>query len=1104
MLVVDWRHFQPTNSDLENSIRNLSGTVHMRVLLKKLVRAVLDTYPWENRADLIRVFDPEQAYEKGDWVAFSLVDEQHLRPDSWRVGEVRRTESVENHKQGRFQVVWVNLDGKTQIYAGKIKGAQPLPLAFPSTDQEDIDWLVSDIERTYRPSLSSAITTAIEDGYLLGQVLKDEVFLGNVTSLLGEEDSYYLEEIFAYLPEDDPWLTTGQILERLCELGMLVDVPDDVALIALKTSLRNYGFHNLGGERWIAPDCLAAINRLVERRMAVPHVRSKVAQELGEDDTPDFDEYAEVDLNLDGQQALEELGEDTSHREKAILGEWIAPSIPILLPTLTYLHIMEGFFPMGKRLGKAFKTGEDPSLVHIQVVDGDPVPFLVSQEEGVVKALDPEVIRHRFLEIGIPAGTRLWLEYRNEYEYRLFPRPLPAPKPVRCKLVFLDEGHLVIQESEIQVAFEHNANIFKAELRFEDLGALFAEADQKGLSIFDTLYYTFEELTAKNPNTRLHYTEAFNAVFFQQRMCSPRSVESELYTRPCFVPVGDGYFKFEAQRGVKRYGTRKTGVAPTKPGVTPPVPAPTHTIPVSTPGTLATSPGYFILQQRADASYANRPHIAYPWRSGIPGSKQLGAGARFIHYRPGERVFFGTGKIAYVESQPGDDGHTHFMGHIEDYQPWTLTLPFTRELEKRMSFFQPGRPLSVGQPGIRKVNQQDFETILSAYESYLQSESGVWARAGDRGGDTVAPTKPGVTPPVPAPTHTIPVSTPGTLATSPGYFILQQRADASYANRPHIAYPWRSGIPGSKQLGAGARFIHYRPGERVFFGTGKIAYVESQPGDDGHTHFMGHIEDYQPWTLTLPFTRELEKRMSFFQPGRPLSVGQPGIRKVNQQDFETILSAYESYLQSESGVWARAEDRGGDTVAPTKPGVTPPVPAPTHTIPVSTPGTLATSPGYFILQQRADASYANRPHIAYPWRSGIPGSKQLGAGARFIHYRPGERVFFGTGKIAYVESQPGDDGHTHFMGHIEDYQPWTLTLPFTRELEKRMSFFQPGRPLSVGQPGIRKVNQQDFETILSAYESYLQSESGVWARAGDRGGDTPPDPFPRGGRRGIG
>jgi len=41
MQVIDWRHFQPTNSDLENLSRDLSGMVHMRVLLKWLGRAAI-------------------------------------------------------------------------------------------------------------------------------------------------------------------------------------------------------------------------------------------------------------------------------------------------------------------------------------------------------------------------------------------------------------------------------------------------------------------------------------------------------------------------------------------------------------------------------------------------------------------------------------------------------------------------------------------------------------------------------------------------------------------------------------------------------------------------------------------------------------------------------------------------------------------------------------------------------------------------------------------------------------------------------------------------------------------------------------------------------
>ena len=58
--------------------------------------------------------------------------------------------------------------------------------------------------------------------------------------------------------------------------------------------------------------------------------------------------------------------------------------------------------------------------------------------------------------------------------------------------------------------------------------------------------------------------------------------------------------------------------------------------------------GYFIFQQKPDSEYDDQTGSIYNWRQGIPGSKQIQPGARFIYYRPGEQVFFGCGRIDWI------------------------------------------------------------------------------------------------------------------------------------------------------------------------------------------------------------------------------------------------------------------------------------------------------------------------------------------------------------------------------------------------------------------------------------------------------------------------
>ncbi len=568
MNLVNWLCLQPTEAEFTSAIKALQGVTHLRTLLQALVRTILQGHPWQERDDLIPLFDPTQRYTVGDYVALPLHDEQALRPDTWRIGRVTAVVEGHNPVQGAFQVVTVEVDGRGRRYAAGLPQGRPLRLAFPPQDPEDLEWLVGDIVDTYDQPLTAVVQQAVEDGHLDVVLLNDRVLRGDLLVPFDGEMQRLIAAAFAALPGAGRlYLTTDELLRRLREAGHLSDVPDDVARFSLAFHLRDAGYHLLGGDRWISATYLEALNRRVARRPRVPVVRSRVARERGEDDTPEFSAYEEVALAQEAQEVLEALGEEEApESEPAVLtpDAWRrrAPSGPVPMPTLTYQQIIEGLFPLTSKLAAAFPPGEDPLLVDVQIIEGEPIPCLVSRAERLIKAVDPEGFRRRFLEAGIPAGTKLWLERRGDWAYRIAPRPLSRPQAVCCKLVWIEEGELRFAETEIEMRYEGDAHLFKAELRFEDVDALFREAEESGLSIFDALWYTFPELAQLDPEGKVHYTELFNAVFFRHRMCSPRSVVTELYTRPCFVPVGGGYFRFEPQRGIRRKPTRRRARRP--------------------------------------------------------------------------------------------------------------------------------------------------------------------------------------------------------------------------------------------------------------------------------------------------------------------------------------------------------------------------------------------------------------------------------------------------------------------------------------------------------------------------------------------------------------
>lgn len=550
MQVIYWPELQFAASDVSEIAGTLKGAVHVRLACQTIVRTVLKKYPWKGRSDLLPIFDPGQNYKAGLIVALPVIDTQELRPDAWQFAKVKQVEETENPIQGKFQVVTLETQGKIEKFAAKVTNAKPLKLRFSLNDPEQFDILVSYFGDAFAHPLQETIKALLTSGRLKGQFIDYYVLMGKTADLLSEKELHILSRLFDELPATQLWLTTNEILKFLMDMGHVKDVEHQIGLVIIRGFLSQQGYVDLDGDRWTTDKILGQINRPIERTITVPRMRSRLAKELKSADEDEKGKENLIDeLPEDAQQIIQEWGEDDTVKEQASR-EWVPPSSPARLPTLSYLHLAQGYFPLQK-VRDAFDPAIDLQIASIQVVDGERLLFLVSHEKGVLKAVDLNAFRRKFLEKGIPAGTHLWLEYQGGMNYRIAPRPLSEPRNVLCKLAHKDDGRLVIEQAEIPMLYEGEPHVFKAELRFEDMAALFAEAEMSGLSLLDAILQAIQELTALED--RVYYTDIFNAVFLKL-MFAFGSVISTLYSHPCFEKLGDGYFRFAPEKGIRRAG----------------------------------------------------------------------------------------------------------------------------------------------------------------------------------------------------------------------------------------------------------------------------------------------------------------------------------------------------------------------------------------------------------------------------------------------------------------------------------------------------------------------------------------------------------------------
>lgn len=532
--LINWLALKPTPADLEQLQARLLGAVPVRQVCRALVEITLSGYPWDGRDDLIPVYHPSETQRKGQYLALPLPDPQKVRPTVWQVTRLKQIDYGENPVQGRFQVFTLEIAGKQiDVAAGVSLGdSYRFPrLDFSKYNPEDLAYLTDWFSDIFSKPLQAVLEEACKKGHVQGQILGGTFLPAELAAVTPRA----LRPFFEALDPSRPWVSVDEILSGLPEFS---GKNPELARALIRAALKDSPYRALGGERWTSSALYESLNREVPRGLPAARIRSKL-NIWTDEDARDLAGYTRKRLPPEARQALDEL-EAGDVLAAPTAKKWLPPASPAKLPTLNYLHITQAYFPVD---GLIHAFAPEVRLAFVQFIEGSHQPFLLDRDTGQLKALRPEILRDRILESNIPAGTYLWLEYQGGENYRIAPRPLSTDHMVPCKLAYMQDGQLHIEHTQIPMFYEGDPYVFKANMRFEDIEALFAEARQANISVRDAIIYAVQELCEGDPRNRAHRTDIFNAVFLK-RMCSPNSVSLLLYTQPCFEQLGEGFFRY--------------------------------------------------------------------------------------------------------------------------------------------------------------------------------------------------------------------------------------------------------------------------------------------------------------------------------------------------------------------------------------------------------------------------------------------------------------------------------------------------------------------------------------------------------------------------------
>ena len=976
--------------DLAKVIRDAGKPVHINVLARTVATS------WLNQVESERGYAPGAFYEEGENIQLY-----------GRSATITVIQPGHNPKQGEFQILQLTFaDGSHKQIAAGIEGA-------PNNDRIEITPEQLQ-KRQAQDGLS--LRTAVQD-----KLAEDDQFIYFQDE---QGDQWCLAELLPTLTDDELQQVRPALYSTADDpfpavptetlVATVWDYEDDgsneyqLFAFALNAALQEYrDAQYVAGAGWMLAEHWRKLElrpSLVGPRMAniVPEATDEEEEEAQPDAVP---KPAEGDSELPTDI---ELWREQRRNEVAF--------------TLRASHFYYHWLPLSSQMQRLFPIRPCRITIHLNFEDKE-TSFTAAVNPDQKCVLCERTMHDTFHELGIYPGAKLIISHRGtEYDYDLRTRPIEGEQSVIVRHISLDDdGQLKYWDDEEPLRYQVDGDVFVADARWEDLPALFQQAEEAGQGIFGLMYEKCHEWEQER-GTPLIVTakELFDNIHFGSRLTSKATIAFELWRRLAFAPLGQGRYQFRPEKRKQSQSYGLTGrqrstlskQATRRGGKTKSLTQQENTFLLPQLNFTANDLWAALMaddNQRLILKAAVSAYKVHPFRDKMCFLREA-AHQRIRQLLSPDRL--DALSLADFNQQVWQLGTVTYQGHrarIDSIEVETLLKDIALADVKKANVA--GELLLAG--------NQTWGSATSVYGAQLRHKTDAQK--------------------VQLLRHTLRDLLYGadedeqriarTIQESNGFGIniISGLLHAVYPQH-HILYNIRSfemltslgiGWPGNWRKNARVYLVYrdFMQRLRAEFGFASLTDVDWfvygwgswQTGRDAHDS-------------TEPPKRQHTSRKPVFETTKS---GQ-----LMATDLVPIGPLFEETVESEE----------------------------------------AASPaiGYFILQQKPESEYEDQTGHVYNWRQGIPGSKQIQPGARFIYYRPGEQVFFGCGRVEWIELSKDEEGCTIYNGQISDYEQWKPPLPLTRSLANKLNFVQPGR-LGIGQAGIRKITIEDYESIRKAF-----------------------------------
>lgn len=1000
---------------VETYIRNRGRPVHINMLARTAVSA------WLEQNTQIRQYAPDITYTVGDMIQFN-----------GRATTITAIQPGYNPQQGKFQILTLVLpDGTQKHIASGISGTPHIDRVEVTVDR--VQKIIAEDGLTWRTAVHNTLIT--DARFVTFQDEQGDQYC--LAELLPIVTAGELQQAWTVIQSEAATMYTAVPTEKLVAAlwEQANDGSDEYHLFAfaLNVSLQEYReVQYVAGVGWM----LAEHWRQAGQRPSL--IGPRIANTVPEA-TDDTEEEDGVTTPPETTEATPELIPD--------LESWRAGRRNEASFTLRASHYYGRWLPLNHQTQHLFPPRPCGITIYHRF-GGQETSFTALLNPEQNRILAEQAMYDTFYEYGIYPGARFTISRRgSEYDYDMRTQPIAAGQTVLVRRIMLDdEGQLKYEDIKEPLRYRVDGDLFVAAARWEDLPALFQQAEQLGQGIFGSMFEKCQQWQQERGSPPIvTVPELFHAVHWEYRLTSPATIAFELWRRLAFVSLGQGRYRFHEEKGSR---IRALGLSGRR-SQTPPVSCPgqerkTKSLSklqkqVRLPTTQLTADDLWAALvadegQRDALAAAVTAYQAHPFRPKMLFLRQM-AHQRIRHLLAAERLESLT--LTDFNEQVWQLGTVMYQNHharidavevenlLKDADMAAIEAAYSAGdllIEGNQTW---GSATSIYGTSLRNVSDDDKLRLLQQTLRDL-----LYGRDDDETRIARA------------------------LQSSNGFGIniASGILHAVYPER-HILYNTRPvemltalgiGWPNNWQQHAAVYLVYrdFMQGLRTEFDFASLTDVD------------WFVYGWGRW----------QARIGMAAAGLP-QVDVP-ITDSSVGDEEAVRPKPPTFERTVTGQLIAAD------LLPLGPLFNE-----IEEEPLSWPrGTRC-----FVFQQRHNSEYEDRIGRYYSWKEGSPNSRQVQFGDRFIYYRPGEgeQVFFGTGQVDIIEKRgEAADGRALYEAIITNYKAWKPPLPLTPSLARHLKFTRPG-VLGIGQAGIRRISRRDFHLLHRAYKAMQQGRSTV-------------------------